>query len=75
MKKILKANNGKILDYNSPHVHRALQIAKRLFEANKNLESVRKINWKLTVINDDSLVNACAFQVKKSYFKKYLQKI
>lgn len=42
---------------------RALQVAKRLFEANKHMDEISKIQWKLTVI-DDKTINAVAFPVR-----------
>lgn len=41
---------------------RALRVAKRLFEANKHMDEISKIQWKLTVI-DDKTINAVAFPV------------
>lgn len=59
---LFKAYEKNILNAYSPHANRALRVANRIFDANKNLDEVKKINWKLTVIDAD-IVNAIAFPV------------
>lgn len=50
------------MSVNSPEAERALRIAKRLFEANHHVEEIKNIEWRLTVI-DDETINAGAFPV------------
>ena len=51
-----------ILGIQSPYAHRTLNVANRLFNANKGLPEVASVNWKLTVI-DAKVANAMAFPV------------
>jgi hypothetical protein len=46
----------------SPYANRALRVANRIFEANKDLKEVYAVKWKLTVIDAD-IINAVAFPV------------
>ena len=41
----------------SPYTNRALKVANRLFNSNRDLAEVAAIDWKLTVIDAD-IVNA-----------------
>jgi hypothetical protein len=63
LEKIFITYEDKILDLYSPYTNRAIQVANRLFTANKNLPEVSAITWKLTVIDNPSLANAVAFPV------------
>jgi len=46
----------------SPYTNRALKVSNRLFQANKDMEEVSSIKWRLTVIDAD-IINAAAFPV------------
>lgn len=63
--KVLERFHDQIVDLNSPYTHRALRVANRLFQSNKDIPEVGSINWTLTVIKGD-LVNAVAFPVCKT---------
>jgi len=58
--KIFEQYKKNVLDIYSPHSHRALKVANRLFTANKEIPEVSAINWKLTVI-EAPIINAAAF--------------
>ncbi len=59
--KIIEKN--KVLGCETKEVARCLNVANRLFYANKELKGVGKINWGLTIIENDNIINASAFPV------------
>lgn len=60
----------KIVSLYSPHSNKALRVANRLFNANREMDEVSSIKWKLTVIDAD-IVNAAAFPVIKHILKLF----
>lgn len=60
--KIYEKFGKHILDMYSPYTNRALKVSNRLFQANKDMEEVSSIKWRLTVIDAD-VINAAAFPV------------
>lgn len=66
-------NKNFILDIKSPQVARALRVAQRLFDANKSIEEIANIKWRLTVIESEK-INAAAFPVIAHIFNYVINK-
>jgi hypothetical protein len=49
----------------SPYSLRALRVANRLFSANKEINEIANIDWKLVLIDADA-INAIAFPVHRN---------
>lgn len=55
---VLLANEGKILPPSHPSYKKVVETAMRLIRANQDLPQIRKKDWNVSVIDDDSMVNA-----------------
>jgi hypothetical protein len=56
-------HDSNIVNMYSPYTLRAMRVANRLFAANKEIQEIASIEWKLTLIDADN-INAVAFPVK-----------
>ena len=69
----MEENEGKILPSNHPVHQRVENIVTKILEANKEIEAISQRNWKVTVINDDT-INAMVtpVSVKDNYVQLFL---
>jgi hypothetical protein len=50
-----------------PASKRALNVANKLFDANKQIPEIAQMNWTLTMVDDPDVVNACAMPVRNLF--------